>query len=175
MDVVTLLADAGLAGLTVAADGDRLIVRGPKSGERYALEVLAHKVDILSLLGAETTPPPTLADYPRLVCSDCNADGYRMGDALTPPPGRKRWECPRCMVGWAVPNAQASTVVATEPIALPDPNHCPRCLTEGTRSTGYEGRNDSHADAMRVFHCVDTTFGDRRHTWIVYRSGLVES
>jgi hypothetical protein len=52
-----------------------------------------------------TIAPPFLVDYPRLVCPECNADGYRMGDVLTPPPGRERWECPRCRVGWAVPIA----------------------------------------------------------------------
>src|SRR5437867_414014 len=103
MDLLDLFAEARSAGLTVTADDDRLIVRGPKSAERYALELLAHKVEILSILAAETILPPSLADYPRVICPECNADGFRMGDALTPPPGRKRWGCPRCRVGWAVP------------------------------------------------------------------------
>ena len=33
MDGLTLLAEAGAAGLTILADGDRLVIRGPKSAD----------------------------------------------------------------------------------------------------------------------------------------------
>ena len=52
----------------------------------------------------EVSPP--LSVYPRTICEECNADGYRMGSATRSPIGHVRWECPRCKVGWAVPPEQ---------------------------------------------------------------------
>ncbi|CAA9264897.1 MAG: hypothetical protein AVDCRST_MAG77-2862 [uncultured Chloroflexi bacterium] len=54
MDGVTLLERARGAGLTVAADGDKLIVKGPKAAGPVAREVLSHKAAVLAAL----TPPP---------------------------------------------------------------------------------------------------------------------
>jgi hypothetical protein len=62
-----LLAAAGVAGLTVFADGVRLVVRGPKNAEADLIRtVLARKGELMPLLGpmdhpARTADAPTLA------------------------------------------------------------------------------------------------------------------
>ncbi len=57
MDAVTLIERARAAGLTVRADGDRLIVHGPKAAEALVHELAAHKAEVLRLLA-----PPADAD-----------------------------------------------------------------------------------------------------------------
>ena len=52
MDGVMLLSLARAAGLTVLADSDRLVVRGPTSCERLALELLERKAELLPLVSA---------------------------------------------------------------------------------------------------------------------------
>ena len=58
MDSVKLLRCAHEAGLTVRADGDRLVVRGPKSAEPVARDLLAHKAEIMRALASRATSPP---------------------------------------------------------------------------------------------------------------------
>jgi hypothetical protein len=48
MDGLTLLAEAEAAGLVVCADGDRLVIRGPKSADAVAQRLLAHKAVVLA-------------------------------------------------------------------------------------------------------------------------------
>jgi hypothetical protein len=55
MGGLTLLDRARAAGLSFTADGDRLIIRGPRSAETVARELLARKPEVLELLA---TPPP---------------------------------------------------------------------------------------------------------------------
>lgn len=50
MGGVKLLEEARAAGLRVRAQGDRLIVRGPKSAEPVAKALLAKKAEVLALL-----------------------------------------------------------------------------------------------------------------------------
>ena len=52
MDGVALLAEANAAGLTVRADGDRLVVRGPRRCAALAQSLLARKPDVLAALEA---------------------------------------------------------------------------------------------------------------------------
>jgi hypothetical protein len=53
MDGVTALAEARAAGLEVRADGDRLVVRGPRSAEVLAKRLLGCKADVMAALEAE--------------------------------------------------------------------------------------------------------------------------
>ena len=53
MDGMTLLREARQAGLAVAQDGDRLVVRGPRRLEPEALQLLAHKAQVLRALRIE--------------------------------------------------------------------------------------------------------------------------
>src|SRR2546428_11357962 len=52
-----LLDEARAAGLKVRAEGDRLIVRGPKSAERVAKALLEKKADVLALLSQQSPFP----------------------------------------------------------------------------------------------------------------------
>ncbi len=53
MVAVSLLQEAEAAGLTVRVDGDRLVVRGPKSAGAIAERLLDHKAEVLKVLSAE--------------------------------------------------------------------------------------------------------------------------
>src|SRR5512136_2848221 len=53
MDGLALLSEATAAGLTVLADGDRLVVRGPRFAEPMARRLLEHKAAVLAALDAE--------------------------------------------------------------------------------------------------------------------------
>ncbi len=57
MDRLSLLDRARLAGLKVRAEGDRLVVRGRRSQERLARELLAHKAEVVAELGREQSGP----------------------------------------------------------------------------------------------------------------------
>ncbi|MEE9297191.1 MAG: hypothetical protein V3W34_19805 [Phycisphaerae bacterium] len=48
--VVALLAEARAAGLTVRADGDRLVIRGPRRCAELAQSILARKPDVMAAL-----------------------------------------------------------------------------------------------------------------------------
>jgi len=50
MDGLTLLNRAHAAGLDVAADGDRLVIRGPRSAEAVARLLIEHKPEVLAAL-----------------------------------------------------------------------------------------------------------------------------
>ena len=47
---ITLLREAQAAGLSVRVDGDKLVVRGPKTAEAVALRLLAHKPEVMAAL-----------------------------------------------------------------------------------------------------------------------------
>jgi hypothetical protein len=53
MDGITLLQDAQAAGLEVQADGDRLVIRGPKTADPIARRLLRFKALVLAAIVAE--------------------------------------------------------------------------------------------------------------------------
>ncbi len=53
MGAVSLLQEAEAAGLAVRVDGDRLVVRGPKSAGAIAERLLDHKAEVIEALSAE--------------------------------------------------------------------------------------------------------------------------
>jgi hypothetical protein len=66
MDWMKLMHEASVAGLEVRANGDRLVVRGPRSSEALAQQLLAHKAELLPLL---TAPPADfLSEEPCPIC-----------------------------------------------------------------------------------------------------------
>ncbi len=73
MDGLILLQEASAAGLTVLADGDRLVIRGPRSADAIARRLLAHKAAVIAALRRETsTPlvpqaPPSIASGPQVI------------------------------------------------------------------------------------------------------------
>ncbi len=113
MDGLSLLDRARLAGLKVRADGDHLVVRGRRSQERLAEELLAHKTAVMAELDREQPGPwpretiaitadifevRTVADLMALgttdrspgACYACRGDAWwRLRDA-------ELWICTRC-------------------------------------------------------------------------------
>ena len=63
MGEMTMLTEAQAAGLTVAVDGDKLVIRGPRSADALARRLLAHKAELLAMLcpTPEATPAPPVA------------------------------------------------------------------------------------------------------------------
>jgi hypothetical protein len=57
MDGLILLAEAREAGLAVAAESGKLIIRGPKRAEPVALRLIGHKVDVIRALADATGWP----------------------------------------------------------------------------------------------------------------------
>jgi hypothetical protein len=57
MDGLTLLRRARDAGLAVAAEGDKLVIRGPKRAEPFARLLIEHKLEVMAaLVPAEPVP-----------------------------------------------------------------------------------------------------------------------
>jgi hypothetical protein len=82
---VTLLVEAQAAGLTVSAEDDRLVIRGPKSAEPLALRLLAQKAEVLRAL----RQAPASQDAQGLECvisvkSPGDAGCTRCGSPLAP-------------------------------------------------------------------------------------------
>ena len=94
---VTLLQRARLAGLRLLADGDRLVIRGPRSQARLAKELLARKADVLEALpGFEAELLRAAADLgggKQPASYRCPRCGER--DFIRPRSGGT-WRCARC-------------------------------------------------------------------------------
>jgi ribosomal protein L37AE/L43A len=56
MDGIALLRKGQAAGLTIMADGDRLVIRGPRSARAMAHKLLAHKPAVLAALARQSLP-----------------------------------------------------------------------------------------------------------------------
>lgn len=59
MDVMILLERAKSAGLTVEAQGDRLLVKGPKRAATIVQELGRQKTAVLAVLSAKSSPTAT--------------------------------------------------------------------------------------------------------------------
>lgn len=131
MDVVTLLREAEIAGLQVRTDGDKLIVRGPRSLESLARKLLERKADVLPLLTRkEATYGPDVA-----------------ADVAVPCPGAQPVAEPARPVdpevGWRaeamrpqVPRRGPIPFLVARPEVVPQPDCCLSCgdpLPEGRR------------------------------------------
>jgi len=53
MDGMMLVEEARAVGLNVAAEGDRLVIRGPKAAASVASRLVAHKREVLAALAIE--------------------------------------------------------------------------------------------------------------------------
>lgn len=73
MGGVKLLEEARAAGLKVRAEGDRLIVRGPKSAEPVAKALLAKKAEVLALLHRQPDYRSLYRQAAEAVQEDCYA------------------------------------------------------------------------------------------------------
>ena len=57
MDGVSLLDEARAAGIDLRIDGERLVVRGPRSAEAMARRLLARKSEVMALMAHDDAPP----------------------------------------------------------------------------------------------------------------------
>lgn len=106
MDGMTLLAEARAAGLEVRADGDRLVVRGPRTRENLARSLLAHKPDVMAAIHAvaervavmqsqlpRSGAVPFLMFRTAALATDAPGRCLSCGDRLTP---GQRYRCAPC-------------------------------------------------------------------------------
>lgn len=63
MGGVDLLAEAQSVGLVVKADGDRLVIEGPKGAAAVAQKLIHHKAQVMAVLAA--APAPATPPKPR--------------------------------------------------------------------------------------------------------------
>jgi RecJ-like exonuclease len=72
VDGLTLFTQARAAGLTVEAEGEKLVVTGPASAEALALALLAHKPEIMAILARDD---PEVAWRVTVMCPQVPARG----------------------------------------------------------------------------------------------------
>ena len=65
MDGLSLLIKARSAGLTIEAQGDRLVIRGPKTAGAIAKELIENKAVVMAALTAASLPPAEGEDAPQ--------------------------------------------------------------------------------------------------------------
>ena len=88
MDGLALLRAADAAGLTVSADGDRLVIRGPRSADATARALLEHKPEVMAALAGPADAPHTASATAR-TRSSCSSE--RAASVLAiPSPSRTR-------------------------------------------------------------------------------------
>src|SRR5262245_27641470 len=80
-----LLEAAHAAGLKVRVEGDRLIIRGPKSAERIAQALLEKKAEVLTLLYQQSPLP----------CTACRG-AVRLEPAVPEELPTRIWTCVQC-------------------------------------------------------------------------------
>ena len=131
MDVVTLLREAESAGLQVRADGDRLVVRGPRSLEPLAKKLLERKADLLPLLTRKE-----MQDGPNVVTDDVvrSPGGGDRAQPARPVDPEVAWRV-EAMRPQVPPRGPIPFLVA-RPGVVPQPDCCLSCgdpLPDGRR------------------------------------------
>ena len=103
---VKLLEEARAAGLKVRVEGDRLIVRGPKSAERVAKALLEKKAEVLALLNRQ----PQYSPWPCEHCgqpAEIEAVEPRKDDGVL----FTLWHCEPCQTWGVTPDASLRLTV----------------------------------------------------------------
>jgi hypothetical protein len=80
MDGLSLIQEARAAGLSVAAAGDRLVIRGPRQAEPVARKLIAHKSKVLAAL-AENEGVGIAADVHEGLPDDAEAEAVDLRHA----------------------------------------------------------------------------------------------
>jgi ribosomal protein L40E len=113
MDVLTLLREARAAGLHLRADGDNLVVEGPRTAAPIVEKLRQHKADILAALGAPCCPACGRRNGPPIDIADgCQA--HHITPEMT-----ARW--------WALAQEMDRTVSWCHCCGGPSPNGALRC------------------------------------------------
>jgi hypothetical protein len=91
MEVLTLLTVARIAGLSLAAEGDQLIIEGPRSAECLARELINRKSEVLPLVQLRG---PRRTDWGTWAWSDPDAPALELfGPPQIEPTSPVRWRC----------------------------------------------------------------------------------
>ena len=113
MDGLTLLAEARDSGLEVRADGDRLVVRGPKEAEAIALRLIDHKAEVLPLVA---NPPSMVGWDPEMtrligwfLATEPPARPFKLAPGVTVIHPGRCWECLRGDISTGPGKARAYT------------------------------------------------------------------
>ena len=99
MDGLALLQAADAAGLTVNVDGDRLVIRGPRSADATARALLEHKPEIMAALAgppAASRPPLDAEGLPIAPCPGCGGRSFWRWPQSSPHYDPRAWVCLRC-------------------------------------------------------------------------------
>ena len=99
MDGLTLLRAAEAAGLTVNVNGDRLVIRGPRSADATARALLEHKPEVMAALAgpADAPRPPLDAEgLPVAPCRACGGRSFWRWPQSSPRHHPRAWFCYRC-------------------------------------------------------------------------------
>lgn len=123
MDGLALLDEARQAGLTVAVQGDRLIVRGPRRAELLAKRLLDRKVEIIAVLEVGR---PDLDSVGGPGCSQCGATrtdrvqgGGIRSEAKGPPDGDGR----DLAIRWELDDLDRRVLLQCGILPTPDVGH----------------------------------------------------
>jgi hypothetical protein len=97
MDGLALLSEATAAGLTVQVDGDRLVIRGPKTADAVARRLLEYKPDVVTALGrlgltSTELPKPDEPPFPGWIRRP-DATGRLGWEPPGLPESRRWWAC----------------------------------------------------------------------------------
>jgi hypothetical protein len=119
MSAGELLAAAKQAGLQVWVDGDRLVVRGPRTGEELGRQLLERKQQVLGELRSPLRPTaPGAMSPPMPVSSLSHAAVYAMGNVDAEGEGEPatRWDVHAAAVVSAV-DAMVEAALASSPLS----------------------------------------------------------
>jgi hypothetical protein len=140
VDGLNLLLEAGAAGLTVMADGDRLVIRGPKSADTVARRLLARKAVVLAALSAGNgnTTPVNPEKHSGSVDSSCPWD-----EATEPGPA-----CPVCgsLESW-------QDALGRERCGVCEADALAKALQLAERAARLRKRAQSRKPAPRIASC----------------------
>ena len=95
MDGLALLRAADAAGLTVNVDGDRLVIRGPRSADATARALLEQKPEVMAALDAPR-PPLDAEGLPIDECPACGHRSFWRWPQSSPHFHSHDWRCIRC-------------------------------------------------------------------------------
>jgi hypothetical protein len=133
MDGLTLLSEGRAAGLIVLADGGRLVIRGPRSADAVARQLLAHKAVVLAAMAADDgSSCPWEAMEPGTACPKCGSL-EQWQDLL----GRQRCGvCEADALGRALKLAERAARLRTQAQPRkPAPRLAPGCVPVGSTDT----------------------------------------
>jgi hypothetical protein len=135
MDGVSLLAEAKAAGLAVWAEGDKLVIRGPRRAEALAEELLSRKGEILTLITRQSDV--NVEALPKCDAEDLDNLGRRGEPEDLPDFAATACVCP-APIG---PTGNSRCSVCELPLICPKCNRCRGCklrLRFPQRTNSYE-------------------------------------